>query len=436
MRPISFKRHSFPPGLAPDSESILVRSISVRSLAACGALVVILLGCTAAPPETAPEPILPAVTGVPPISDVSVIPDWPDAPSDDKPGNEGGYLPELEAVRALRADANGRYIVSTMLFATDRDLEQRYAPTYPERGEAMRYGECVVTLPTDRPMGETGAPSQLLSLLGIEEEKDPEEHVILHHILQTGRERFDRLLRQGYSAKTAGNVLLFVHGFNVPFDNACRRLAQLVVDLKFDGVPVLFSWPSEGLLQSYFHDEEELLLSQLHLRDLLVHLLHQTDGKQRHLIAHSLGARGLINAIMALPAAPEGKRYFNNIVLAAPDVNQQLFLQLGEGVMVHTDRLTLYASSNDQALKVSHEIHGYSRLGEAGASLTVLPGMDTIDATNADTSLLGHGYYSSNAPILSDLYGLVTSGLPPGQRFQLRRRSRDGLPYWEFRRLE
>jgi esterase/lipase superfamily enzyme len=38
-------------------------------------------------------------------------------------------------------------------------------------------------------------------------------------------------------------AFVFVHGFNVSFENALRRTAQIAYDLNFDGAPFLFSWP-------------------------------------------------------------------------------------------------------------------------------------------------------------------------------------------------
>jgi esterase/lipase superfamily enzyme len=45
-----------------------------------------------------------------------------------------------------------------------------------------------------------------------------------------------------------------VHGFNVSFENALRRTAQIAYDLDFDGAPFLFSWPSRDSLLSYASD--------------------------------------------------------------------------------------------------------------------------------------------------------------------------------------
>ena len=57
-------------------------------------------------------------------------------------------------------------------------------------------------------------------------------------------------------------------------------------------------------------------------------------------------------------------------------------------------RITLYASSRDRALQVSRRLHDYPRAGDSGEELTVVEGVETIDASVIDTSLLGHSYFA------------------------------------------
>ena len=54
------------------------------------------------------------------------------------------------------------------------------------------------------------------------------------------------------------HALVFVHGFNTTFDNALFRTAQIAYDLKFDGAPFVYSWPSQGQVgfQDYSYDRE------------------------------------------------------------------------------------------------------------------------------------------------------------------------------------
>ena len=75
-------------------------------------------------------------------------------------------------------------------------------------------------------------------------------------------------------------------------------------------------------------------------------------------------------------------------------------------------RLTLYASTHDEALLASQFIHRGPRAGDAGDGLIVVSGVDTIDVTPIDTSLWGHSYYGSSDPVLHDLHLLLSRPSP------------------------
>jgi hypothetical protein len=92
----------------------------------------------------------------------------------------------------------------------------------------------------------------------------------------------------------------------------------------------------------------------------------------------------------------------------------------------------LYASSRDRALMLSRYFHNYQRLGETEPQLIVANGMDTIDASLVDTSLLGHSYIGDVQSIVSDLRDLVVSGKRPKERGGLEAELIGELMYWSI----
>ena len=92
-------------------------------------------------------------------------------------------------------------------------------------------------------------------------------------------------------------------------------------------------------------------------------------------------------------------------------------------------RITLYFSPNDKALQASKIFHGQVRVGE---SLFVLPGVDTIDASAVDTSLLGHSYVAASRSVLSDIFQLVSSNTEPSKRFAMRTLQSPQGTYYAF----
>jgi esterase/lipase superfamily enzyme len=124
------------------------------------------------------------------------------------------------------------------------------------------------------------------------------------------------------------------------------------------------------------------------------------------------------------------------VALLAPDIDAELFRRAAGKLAGVVERLTLYASDKDDALLLSQRNAGYKRAGQAGRDLVVIPGIDTIDATQVETSVLGlrHLYYADNSTILSDLFHLLR-GRPPAERGS--RLESVGLPpnaHWRFRR--
>ena len=154
-----------------------------------------------------------------------------------------------------------------------------------------------------------------------------------------------------------------------------------------------------------------------------------------HLVAHSMGNRALVNALYRIAteerATPRPR--FSQVVLAAPDVDATTFVQLAGAITGAAERITLYASSNDGALRASEVFQGYQRAGDSSPDVVVVPGVDTVDVSTVDTSLLGHSYYGDNRSVLSDIFALVRDGKPPLLRFGISRRGASPRTYWAFR---
>ena len=131
-----------------------------------------------------------------------------------------------------------------------------------------------------------------------------------------------------------------------------------------------------------------------------------------------MGNRALVNALSRQPAL--AARPFNQIVLTAPDIDAETFVQLAAGVARSAERTTLYASGSDLALGLSKRLNAYRRAGDTRPSVLMVPGIDTVDVTAVDSNLVGHFYYGDNRSVISDLFLLLTQGLGPSNRPALR----------------
>jgi esterase/lipase superfamily enzyme len=124
---------------------------------------------------------------------------------------------------------------------------------------------------------------------------------------------------------------------------------------------------------------------------------------------------------------------FNEVVLTAPDIDADVFKRdIAPRIVKTAKRVTLYASSNDEALALSKKLHGYPRAGDSGPGLIVLQDIDTIDVSAVDTSLIGHSYYGSNQTVLADLIDVLQESKPPDLRRWLHPKRWGELAYWIF----
>jgi esterase/lipase superfamily enzyme len=298
-------------------------------------------------------------------------------------------------------------------------------------GGRVELGLCEVTIPRSHTVGELEAPS----ILRMEVRSDASKHVILSKTEPLADERFYELLRERVAASPRKEIFVFVHGFNVTFEDAARRAGQMHHDLKYQGVPVFFSWPAhDKFVLTYTADANNVSWSASHLKQFLLDITHRSDAQAVNLIAHSMGNRALTAALKELHLElRDQSRLFNQVILAAPDIDADEFRHSIAPALAGTaNRITLYASSRDEALAASQLVHRGPRAGDAGRGLVVVPGIDTIDVSPIDSSPWGHTYYGSSDPVLRDLGMLITGSTPPEQRTWLAPAELEGQPYWIF----
>ncbi len=300
-----------------------------------------------------------------------------------------------------------------------------------DRGE-VQMGECQVSIPKYHEVGTVERPS----ILRLDFREDPRKHVVLLDVQPEPPDAFYASLKSKVQGSQQQAALVFVHGYNVTFEGAARRTAQLAYDLKFDGAPIFFSWPSQGGLLQYAVDETNVAWTVPHLKEFMVAVVRRSGAKSVHLVAHSMGNRALTSALLALAAEMRNEApMFREVVLTAPDIDADVFQRdIAPAITRTAQRVTLYASSNDEALALSKRLHGYPRAGDSGAELVVVDGVDTIDVSNVDTSLVGHSYYGSNDTVLADLFYVLTEPKPARSRSWLAPVPVGAMVYWVFQR--
>ena len=210
-------------------------------------------------------------------------------------------------------------------------------------------------------------------------------------------------------------ALVFVHGFNTSFDDAAFRMAQIVWDLQYKGLPVLYSWPSRGETVDYEYDRESALSARDGFITLLRNLRDKHNIKHVHVLAHSMGNFLAMDALAneALSASPVA---ISDLMMAAPDVDKNEFIQEVPKIQTVCNKMTLYASSADKALALSKAIvGGIPRAGDVPREgPIVLPGLETIDVTALGDEMFGlnHTVFATARELIDDIRLLVTDGRP------------------------
>jgi esterase/lipase superfamily enzyme len=303
---------------------------------------------------------------------------------------------------------------------------QRVGPEFSagrSENHKVYYGYCDVSIPPSHQVGLVEQP-----VVGAEDEA---KHVVIERSALLDDQQFFATVRQAIAGCPKHDTFVFVHGYNVSFDQAARRTAQIHYDLDFEGVPLFYSWPSRSNMRLYASDRNEIGYSVEHIRQFLVDVKRRAQPGRIHVVAHSMGAEGVARAIAEL--GDEG-RIFDQIILAAPDIDADVFReQLAPRLAKCSQRTTLYCSRNDWALHASYAFNDSPRVGDSSYGITVREDMDTIDASDIDTDLLGHSYYGDCLPILRDVRLMIEQNLRPEQRELQRAEMPDHLIYWLFR---
>ncbi len=341
--------------------------------------------------------------------------------------------PQVRAIDAGAAEQpSGKYVTVPIFYATDRKQEgdsflpaKFYGGNRRERTNGdplLEFGVCEVSIPWSHHVGELETPSWMK----LEFQSDPSKHVQLLSVTPYDQELYFATIRRRVAGAPLHDAFVFIHGYNTSFENAARRTAQIAHDLKFSGAPILYSWPSQNNVVQYTVDENNVEWTSSHLEEFLKLVSERTGATTIHLIAHSMGSRALTSALEAMPA--KTPPLFREVILAAPDIDADVFKEMAEELKIKAKRITLYASSKDYALEASRKVHGLLRAGDS-EKMVIVDGVDSIDASRASTDVLGHGYVF-NSSILFDIESLFRSGKPPGQRERLRVQQMGKLLYW------
>lgn len=357
----------------------------------------------------------------------------PPAPDPEPPPPEpAAPAPVPPSAGAPAPGATPGYFLQKVFFATDRKINERREFT-AEPNHALTFGEIFVTIPASHQEGVIETPS----IFKLEFRRDRNKHFTLLATLPLNQAAF--LARVNQSMQGARKqAFVFVHGYNVTFESAAMRTAQIAFDMKFNGAPIFYSWPSAGKLLSYFRDAQASERSTSHLQQFLLSVVEQTEAEDVFLIGHSMGSRPLTKALAELGKLNKGlDAKVRELVLAAPDIDPVIFTtQIAPFLRPSVSNITLYTSDRDKALLASELIQSDEpRLGQASYR-PFLTDAETIDATRVDTDFLGHSYFAQSPLLIQDITVLLKDRLRAARRKALMEFNTTNPVTWQFRPVQ
>ncbi len=220
--------------------------------------------------------------------------------------------------------------------------------------------------------------------------------------------------------------LLFIHGFNVSFEDAivsAAKMAEQYAGFKYKPNVFVFSWPSDGKVTRYFNDRHDAEATGYAFARGLMKLsgfLKSCSKKNAcnhkvHLMAHSMGNYVLRHALQQANKMADGislSRVFDEVILTAADEDNDAF-ELDHKLARLPDlaqRVTVYFNNGDLALKTSDYTKGNpDRLGHDGPRKPHdIPGkVVLVDASPVVGGISEHSYHQKEPDVMQDIVDVL-----------------------------
>jgi len=247
----------------------------------------------------------------------------------------------------------------TVFVATTRTVGEPGVSAYTDkRAQTMNYASYTVSVPPDHKAGniewpKNGKPDAATSF------------AVLAQRTLTAKEFYQEVGKHAKARPNeAADVGVFVHGFNYNFQESLFRVVQMSADSNVEGVPVLFSWPSQAALSGYLADKESVTYSRDYLAELLTGLTAGRGGTRVMLFGHSMGGWLVTETLRQLKISGRDDVVDHlNVLLAAPDIDLDVFRQQMAVIGPLNPPLAIMVSKDDRALQASSLLTGAGRIG-------------------------------------------------------------------------
>ena len=217
-------------------------------------------------------------------------------------------------------------------------------------------------------------------------------------------------------------ILLFVHGYNNNFADGVFRNAQIVHDYNITAVALHYSWPSGAAIPLYIFDRDSALLGRRGLAET-IEIAAQTKARRIVIIGHSMGAFVVAEALrdLALQGRSGTLRRLGGVVLAAPDIDTDVFLSQLDDIGDVPQPFSIVVSQRDRALGFSRRLAGGKPRVGSGSDVELLQQREIAVVDVSDVDGGSHGVFASSSTLMDVvnndalLRNILRGESPPGQ---------------------
>ena len=298
----------------------------------------------------------------------------------------------------------------TIYVATTRERDPKDIRAFSSgRAAEVSYAEYTISIP---PSHKPGNIEWLAHLV------DPAKNFAVVGFRELGPKDFAKEVARPRNGAPP-DIGVFVHGFNNNFQESLFRMAQMAADANVEGgSSVLFAWPSEGQVAGYISDKDAVTYSRDQLTELLTMLARMKTRGDITVIGHSMGGWLTTEAVRQLRlTGKNGVVARLRVILAAPDIDVDVFKAQMEVIGPLSPPMTILVSSDDLALRASEFLTGERpRIGKLDVNdprveeATKKAGVMVVDISSLDApDDLKHGRFAELATLYPKLAKLDQS---------------------------
>ena len=302
--------------------------------------------------------------------------------------------------------------------------------TPPSAPGGSNSGSALVTVPKTHQVPNIERPFAIripyFQVTLYEGAEDPKSHFTIKEMSVLSREQFlakarERGGRQPIFQGSGGGVRARLRRSTF---ECLYRTAQIASTSSSMVPPFFIAGPRSVTVAGYGYDRESSVQAEPYLRQYLELVLKETGAKEVSVIAHSMGDLPLLQVLRDLGPTLGPHVRLNQIIMAAPDIDRNVFENIAADLQKYGRGLTLYASANDRAMQAARRVAGgIPRAGDVPLEgPIIIEGIDTIDVTHTslDYLALNHSIYAEKSALLNDIGLLLQTGeRPPDKRIPI-----------------